>query len=210
VRINTNVYPDNKSNKWYLLNWYKPLAKSAIEMKIEKKTIIKYLDIILQADKKDSFFDIYDILVPKYLKAEADEREKKYFIKLKEEIIEFGEYENYIEQFDSGHFKLTEKGKTAKKKGGHLNYEKYLENKTDPKTVNYNLKGATIGQINHESNFEKSPNKITLNTDQNNKPDKKSFLKRVFLNPYVIGIVLIAIEEYKIGTIYKFIISMIE
>jgi len=190
------------------------LAKSPIEMKIEEKTIIEYLDIILQADKKDSFFDIYDILVPKYLKVET-ESEKKYFIELKEEIIEFGEYENYIEQFDSGHIKLTEKGKTAKKKGGHLNYEKYLENKdldnkTEHKTVNYNLEGATVGQINHESNFEKSPTKITLKTDRNNKPDKKSLLKRIFLNPYVIGIVLIAIEEYKIGTIYKFIISMIE
>ena len=183
-------------------------------MKIEEKTIIQYLDIILQADKKDSFFDIYDVLVPKYLKADT-KKEKKYFNELEEEITELGEYENYIEQFDSGHFKLTDKGKIVKKKGGHLNYEKYMENKDldseiEHKTVNYNLEGATVGQINNESNFEKTTAKITLKTGQNNKPDKKSLLKRVFLNPYVIGIVLIAIEEYKIGTIYKFIISMIE
>jgi hypothetical protein len=87
---------------------------------------------------------------------------------------------------------------------------KDLDSEIEHKTVNYNLEGATVGQINNESNFEKTTAKITLKTGQNNKPDKKSLLNRVFLNPYVIGIVLIAIEEYKIGTIYKFIISMIE
>lgn len=42
----------------------------------------------------------------------------------------------------------------------------------------------------------------------NKKPEKKSFMKRVVYNPYVIGLILIAIEEITLGTIYKSIIAL--
>lgn len=97
-------------------------------MNIDKVTIIKYFDIVLLSDKKDSFFDVYDSLVPKYLKAETTE-EKEYFCFLKDELIEFAKYEKYFNQFPNGSCELTDIGKIAKKKGGHFKYEKYIENK---------------------------------------------------------------------------------
>ncbi|WP_188405385.1 hypothetical protein [Psychroflexus salis] len=99
---------------------------------MDKKVIDKYFNIVLLSDKDDSFFDLYDILVSKHLKVDTNEN-RKYFINLKSEIIEFGKKEGYFNQFDSGHCELTDKGKLAKKKGGHKKYlkseKKYWLNK---------------------------------------------------------------------------------
>jgi hypothetical protein len=97
-------------------------------MKIEEKTVIKYFDIVLLADKKDSFFGIYKILIPKYFKADTSE-EKTIVNNLWSEIKEFSEFHGYFEFFPNGHCKLTEKGLLAKEKGGHLKYKKSLTEK---------------------------------------------------------------------------------
>ena len=41
-----------------------------------------------------------------------------------------------------------------------------------------------------------------------NKPDKKSSVKKFFSNPYIIGFILISIEELTLGNIWKIIISL--
>ena len=98
-------------------------------MKIEEKTVVKYFDIVLLADKKDSFFGINIILIPKYFKADTTE-EKKFINNLWSEIKQFSEFHGYFEFFPNGHCKLTEKGLLAKKKDGHLKYQNSLKPKT--------------------------------------------------------------------------------
>lgn len=97
-------------------------------MKIEEKIIIKYFDIVLLADKKDSFFGIYKILIPKYFKADTSD-EKEFINELWSEIKQFSEFHGYFEFFPNGNCKLTEKGIVAKEKGGHLKYKKSLTEK---------------------------------------------------------------------------------
>jgi hypothetical protein len=104
------------------------LAKSPIKMKIEESTIIKYFDIVLLADKKDSFFGIYRVLSKKYLKDETKE-EREFIENIRSKIKEFSEFHGYFEFFPNGHCKLTEKGLDAKEKGGHLKYKKSLTEK---------------------------------------------------------------------------------
>jgi hypothetical protein len=90
---------------------------------MDNKTIIKYFNIVLLSEKDDNFFDVYDILVPRYLKIDTTEK-RAYFTDLKSEIIEFGKAEGYFNQFGNGSCELTKKGKLAKQKGGHLKYQK--------------------------------------------------------------------------------------
>jgi hypothetical protein len=97
-------------------------------MKIEEKTIIKYFDIVLLADKKDSFFGIYGILSEKHFKTETRD-ERDFLENLRYEIKEFSEFHGYFEFFPNGNCKLTEKGLKAKEKRGHLKYIKSLTEK---------------------------------------------------------------------------------
>jgi hypothetical protein len=91
---------------------------------MDKKIIEKYFNIVLLSDKDDSFFDVYDILVPKYVKADTKES-RKYFLDLKSNIIDFGVKNGYFRQSsENGQCELTDKGKLAKKKGGHKKYLK--------------------------------------------------------------------------------------
>lgn len=91
---------------------------------MDKKIIEKYFNIVLLSVKDDSFFDVYDILVPKYVKADTTES-RKYFLDLKLNIIEFGVKNGYFKQSsENGQCELTDKGKLAKKKGGHKKYLK--------------------------------------------------------------------------------------
>ncbi|MFD0963764.1 hypothetical protein, partial [Pseudofulvibacter geojedonensis] len=96
---------------------------TAFETIMDKKIIDKYFNIVLLSDKDDSFFDVYDILIPKYIKTDTNEN-RKYLLDLKSGIIDFGVKEGYFNQFNSGHCELTDKGKLAKKKGGHKKYLK--------------------------------------------------------------------------------------
>ena len=102
---------------------FKLMVDGSNKMKIEEKTIIKYFDIILLTDKKDSFFGIYKILIPKHFKADTSEG-KTIVNDLWSEIKDFSEFHEYFEFFPNGHCKLTEKGLLAKEKGGHLKYKK--------------------------------------------------------------------------------------
>ena len=57
-------------------------------MELNKRNIIKYFDIILLADKKDSFFSINEILIPKYFKHETSE-ERDFLQDIRRELKEF-------------------------------------------------------------------------------------------------------------------------
>jgi hypothetical protein len=66
------------------------------------------------------------------------------------------------------------------------------------------------GIIIQDSSFKNSPIKNKVNAEPNNKPEQKSFVKKFFSNPYVIGSVLIVIEEIKFGFIMDFIVNWFE
>ena len=110
---------------------------------LDKKGMINYFDIILLSEKDDYFFDIYDSLVPKYLKAETPSEKDDYCL-LKEKIVEFAKNENYFNLFDNGYCELTEKGKLAKKKGGHFRFERYLDKKEKSES-----KSLLVGVLNN-------------------------------------------------------------
>jgi hypothetical protein len=102
-------------------------------MELNEKNINKYFDIILLADKKDSFFSVNEILIPKYFKYETSE-ERDFLQDLRQELKEFTEFHGYFEWLANGSCKLTKKGLKAKGKGGHfklLEYEDNKENKQD-------------------------------------------------------------------------------
>lgn len=157
---------------------------------MKKETVIKYFDIVLLSEKKDSFFDVYDSLVPKYMNTDT-KKEKEYFCDLRDEIIEFAVYEKYFNQFPNGSCELTEKGKAAKKKGGHSKYEGYIDKK-DLDSNNVNIKidnlisGDNYGIQSSKTNFNK-PINIKTNEISSKKSEKESSLKKVFSNPWVIG-----------------------
>ena len=97
-------------------------------MELNERNIIKYFDIILLADKKDSFFSINKILIPKYFKYETSE-ERDFLQDIRRELKEFSEFHGYFEWLANGSCRLTEKGLDAKEKGGHLKYKKSLTEK---------------------------------------------------------------------------------
>ncbi len=97
-------------------------------MKIDEKKVIKYFDIVLLSDKKDSFFGVYNILIPKHIKSETKD-EIVFSTRLSSEIKDFSEFHGYFEYFKNENCKLTEKGLKAKEKGGYLKYKASL-NKT--------------------------------------------------------------------------------
>ncbi len=91
---------------------------------MKEETVIKYFDIVLLSEKKDSFFSVYQALIPKYFK-ESDNELHEVF----REIKSFAEFHKYFEYFPNMNCKLTEKGLKAKSKGGHLKLLEYEENK---------------------------------------------------------------------------------
>lgn len=183
---------------------------------MKEEIVIKYFDIVLLSEKKDSFFDIYDSLVPKYLKVNT-KSEKEYFFDLKDEIIEFAKYEKYFNQFPSGHCELTDKGKKAKKKGGHLQYEEYIEKQeleSENKSINISIEnlnqGENKGVLIQGSSLEKSPIKNKVNAEPNNKPEQKSFVKKIFSSGWTLAFVMLVIEEITLGKIWNSICSWFE
>jgi hypothetical protein len=91
---------------------------------MKEETVIKYFDIVLLSEKKDSFFNVYQFLTPKYFKESDSELHE-----LWSEIKSFSEFHKYFEFFPNQSCKLTEKGLKAKGKGGHLKLLEYEENK---------------------------------------------------------------------------------
>ncbi|MFL1013691.1 hypothetical protein [Flavisericum labens] len=103
---------------------------------MDKKIIIKYFDIILLADKKDSFFSIGQILIPKYFKYDTPE-EREFFQELRRELKEFSEFHEYFEWLPNGSCRLRKKGLAAKDKNGHVKYLKHI-NKPPKSEIWYN------------------------------------------------------------------------
>jgi hypothetical protein len=97
-------------------------------MELNERSIIKYFDIILLADKKDSFFSINKILIPEYFKYETSEN-RDFLQDIRRELKEFSEFHGYFEWFADGSCRLTEKGLDAEEKGGHLKHKKSLTKK---------------------------------------------------------------------------------
>jgi hypothetical protein len=91
---------------------------------MKEETVIKYFDIVLLSEKKDSFFDVNSLLHPKYIKENNKELHE-----LWREIKSFSQFHEYFEYFPNQNCKLTEKGLKAKGKGGHLKLLEYEENK---------------------------------------------------------------------------------
>ncbi|NCT15454.1 MAG: hypothetical protein GW774_09315, partial [Flavobacteriales bacterium] len=86
--------------------------------------------------KKDSFFSIYEILIPKYFKYDTSD-ERELFQELRRELKEFSEFHEYFEWLPNGSCRLTTKGLEAKNKNGHLKYLKYI-NKPPKSELWYN------------------------------------------------------------------------
>lgn len=102
-------------------------------------------------------------------------------------------------------FEWTEKGFEAKK---FNSYQEYIDkHKETAKTNIINVTNSTIGQVNQDSNFSSSPNKIKTQAAPINKPGKKSLLKKIYSSPWTIGLVLLIIEEVTFKNLYKYIIS---
>jgi hypothetical protein len=172
---------------------------------MKEETVIKYFDIVLLSEKKDSFFDVYDSLVPKYMNA-STKPEQKYFSDLKNEIIEFAIYEKYFKQFPNGSCELTKKGKSAKKKGGHLKNEEYIEKKElESKRLLVNNGNIIQGDNYGNQSFERTEvkkNKITHTTNPIKKPSIweriKSFWVKfwwTFVIPLAIVLIGILVER---------------
>jgi len=104
--------------------------------RMDEKTIIKYFDIILLSDKKDSFFSINQILIPKYFKYDTSD-ERELYQELRRELKEFTEFHKYFEWLPNGSCRLTPKGLEAKNKNGHLKYLKHI-NKPPKSELWYN------------------------------------------------------------------------
>lgn len=91
---------------------------------MDEKEVIKYFDIVLLSNKKDSFFSVYEILIENNFS-----KKEKLIHEVFKEIKSFAEFHEYFEYFPNSFCKLTEKGLKAKSKGGHLQLLEYEENK---------------------------------------------------------------------------------
>lgn len=97
---------------------------------MNKTQIVEYFNIVLLSEKDDKSFSIFECLVPKHIKYET-KAEKEYFEELSEKITDFSKSREYFKQFGNGSLELTDKGEKAKRKGGHFEFEKYLNDKED-------------------------------------------------------------------------------
>lgn len=180
---------------------------------ITNTEIINYVNLLLISEKDDSFFDMYDILVPNYLNTKTY-NDRNHFFNIKRKIIEFAIYEDYFKVFPNENLCLTEKGKLAKKKGGHYEYEKFIEEKGSINSsiiTNYNIYNSTVDTIFQNSNISKSNLNFSKNIKSKTKP--KPFLSRMLKNlPTFMNIIALVefILEYKIlKRLYNILIKVI-
>lgn len=99
-------------------------------MKIKETELYKYLDILLSESEITEPNSSKNILHEKYLNPISNEEKEKYF-EICNGVIILGVklgYFNYISK-ETDWFDLTEKGISAKSKGGHLKYVDYIEQK---------------------------------------------------------------------------------
>jgi len=103
---------------------------------------------------------------------------------------------------DAKFIRLTSFGKKViSEYGGWIKYLKKQEfkSKTNLKSTYNDLRGANIGMLNQDSHLEKSPIDIKVKAEPNSNPPTKSSLQKFFSNPYIIGSILLIIEEIAIG-----------
>lgn len=80
--------------------------------------------------------------------------------------------------------------------------------KENTKSTTNIFKDSTIGQVNQNSNFSNSPNKIKTAAAPRSNPDRKSSLRKIFSSPWTIAFAVLLIEELTLSKIYKYIISL--
>ncbi|GAA4897814.1 hypothetical protein GCM10023311_23240 [Flaviramulus aquimarinus] len=61
------------------------------------------------------------------------------------------------------------------------------------------------GVLIQDSVLRKSPIKNKVNAEPNNKPEQKSFVKKIFSSGWTLAFVMLIIEEITLGKIWKFI-----
>lgn len=128
-------------------------------------------------------------------------------------LAEYMEYDCGVINCNGEVCTISKKGHDVLDNGGWLNYKKNeskrlmkeKQENTQPITFNtINVSDSNIGQINQESKSKNSP----INLKANNKSNSASFLMKILKNRYIIGIILIAIEEITLGTIWKYLYSL--
>jgi hypothetical protein len=163
------------------------------------KETIENFNIVLSKIEKFSEFSPGDILSKLLKPNEKIKQEVTEFNRIVENVFALGTNEDFfIENGEYPWCSLTQKGKKAKKLGGYLEYEKYIEKKDlENNGLNINIENLNQGDNNgvliQGSRLEKSLIKQKINPAPKNTPEKKSLFKRVYSDPWVIGISLLII-----------------
>tara|TARA_R110002126_G_scaffold289763_1_gene445419 strand:- start:1406 stop:1957 length:552 start_codon:yes stop_codon:yes gene_type:complete len=158
------------------------------------KETIENFNIVLSKIEKFSEFSPGVILFKIIKPNEKIKQEVTEFNKIVENVFTFGINEDFfIENGEYPWCSLTKKGKLAKKKGGYLEYEKYInekELKSENKSITVNGVYIENNENSKNQSFENIANKKQVSAEPNNKPEQKSRLKKILSDPWFIGISL--------------------
>ena len=156
-------------------------------MKIKETELYKYLDILLSESEITEPNSSKNILHEKYLNPKSNEERDEYF-EICDGVISLGVklgYFKYISK-ETDWFDLTEKGISAKSKGGHLKYIDYIEHIESERTKPTIIAENYIGGNNHGIQASKSNiHKPNFNHYKSEK-QKTSLLEKL---SWIIGIV---------------------
>lgn len=160
--------------------------------------IENFTNLILMNCPKFEMFYLYEIIN----KLNLDKTKERQFNVLTLEVTSLLKEYDLIKNVPntSGYFKLSQNGLLAKEKGGYFQYVEFIKNKelnSNNKSTIYNINESVIGQLNHESNFSKSP--MRNNTTQNPKSELKTnlpilkFWKLISENKLISSLILVLI-----------------
>lgn len=165
---------------------------------MDEKIVIKYVDELVNDFIKNPFeeFTVSDFLHDhqRHISERKDLAETH---KLEDAIEIFGRKKHIFDVYDGHLLKLSDKGIELKDFGkGYLKFinKESLNNHT---TLNY-ISGDNYGIQSSDGVFKNPTIKQTKEAPIS-KPPKKSLLKKIYSDPWVIGIGLIIIEEIFIG-----------
>ncbi|MFV5691052.1 hypothetical protein ACM55K_03400 [Flavobacterium sp. LT1R49] len=167
-------------------------------MKTERDLLYKYLDILILEAEIAEPNSSNNILYEKHIS--PTETEKYDFLEFCDKIVALGNklsYFKYISK-EPDWFELTEKGILAKEKGGHLKYEKFINDKELEKVKPTIIAENYIAVNNHgiqssKSDF-KSPITQIINPTISIKSNTKSLLEIV---SWIAGVIASAIVVYE-------------
>jgi hypothetical protein len=158
-----------------------------------EKEIIEYLEIVF---KDITDFELVYINKPitKILKRETKEERDKFFLIV--DCLElFAKNNDLIEKNGTGDFfRLTDNGKKLKKLGSYSEFLKHIEKKeleSESKVINVSGVYIEKNENNKNQSFENIANKKQVNAEPTKIPEKKSLFKRIYSDPWVIGITLL-------------------